>query len=257
MASHPVPRRQPRYLAGPRSTQCARSSGDGRRARGGTRAVVLVLHGGKADSLEPSRPWHLSAVRMAPFARELRRELGPQGIEVRTVRYRYRGWNGTQASPVQDARDALDAVRRDHPGVPVVLLGHSMGGRTALRVADDPSVRGVTALAPWLPDGEPVRVEDLVVHLAHGRTDRWTDPAATVRWAERARAVAADLSLTLLDGTGHFMLRRSRSWSTLARAGVLAGLVHALDGALPPTGPAAAADPSERRGAPKSSTNHP
>lgn len=243
MASHPVPGpRPPRHLARP--------SGDVRPAQASTRAVVLVLHGGRADSLEPSRRWHLSAVRMAPFARDLHRELGPQGIEVRTVRYRYRGWNGSQASPVQDARDALDAVRRDHPGVPVVLLGHSMGGRAALRVADDPSVRGVTALAPWLPDGEPVLVEDLVVHLAHGRTDRWTDPAATVRWAERARPVTADLSLTLLDGTGHFMLRRPGSWSRLARAGVLAGLVHALDDGRPPTGAAAAADPSGRRGAP-------
>lgn len=220
-------------------------------ATGPTRAVVLVLPGGKADSLQASRPWHLSAVRMQPFARVLHDELGAQGVEVRTVRYRYRGWNGAQVSPVHDARQALDRVREDHAGVPVVLLGHSMGGRTALRVADDTSVHGVTALAPWLPDGEPVRVRDVVVHLAHGRTDRWTDPGATVRWAEQARPVAADLSLTLLDGTGHFMLRRAAVWSGLARTGVLSGLVHALGGAGPPTGPAGADDPSERRGAPK------
>ncbi len=220
-------------------------------ATGPTRAVVLVLHGGKADSLRASRPWHLSAVRMQPFGRALHDELGAQGVEVRTVRYRYRGWNGAQASPVHDARQALNRVRGDHAGVPVVLLGHSMGGRTALRVADDASVHGVTALAPWLPDGEPVRVHGVVVHLAHGRTDRWTDPGATVRWAERARPVAADLSLTLLDGTGHFMLRRPAAWSALARAGVLSGLVHALGGGGPPTGPAVAEDPSERRGAPK------
>ncbi len=33
-------------------------------ARGETTAVVLVLYGGKAESREPSQPWHLSAVRM-------------------------------------------------------------------------------------------------------------------------------------------------------------------------------------------------
>ncbi len=103
-----------------------------------------------------------------PFARALHRELGPQGVAVWSVRYRYRGWNGSAASPVADARAALDGVRRTHGQVPVVLLGHSMGARTALRVADDPLVRGVTALAPWLPDGEPVDVDDVVVRLVHG-----------------------------------------------------------------------------------------
>ena len=41
--------------------------------------------------------------------------------------------------------------------MPVVLLGHSMGGRTAVAVADDPSVVGVVALAPWLPAGRAER----------------------------------------------------------------------------------------------------
>ena len=40
--------------------------------------------------------------------------------------------------------------------MPVVVLGHSMGGRTACRVADHDLVRGVVALAPWLPPGESV-----------------------------------------------------------------------------------------------------
>ncbi len=209
-----------------------------RPAAGRTRAVLLVLHGGRADGFQPSRCWHLSALRLRPFARSLHLELGQQGVAVWSVRYRYRGWNGSAASPVADARAALDAVRRAHGEVPVVLLGHSMGARTALRVADDPLVRGVTALAPWLPDGEPVRVHDVVVRLVHGRSDRWTDPGATVRWAVRARPVAADLSLTLPEQAGHFMLRRPGLWSSLAREGVIAGLVHALDGTGPATGPA-------------------
>jgi len=37
------------------------------------------------------------------------------------------------------------------------LVGHSMGGRTALRCAADQAVVGVCALAPWIEPGEPVQ----------------------------------------------------------------------------------------------------
>ncbi len=206
-----------------------------------TRAVVMVLHGGRADSCEPSRPWHLSAVRMVPFARALHSELGDQGVAVWSVRYRYRGWNGAAASPVDDARNALERVRAAHGDVPVVLLGHSMGARTALRVCDDPSVVGVVALAPWLPPGEPVRVRGRLVHLAHGTADRWTDPAGTHAWAERARSEASELVVTDVPQGGHFMLSDIVTWNRLARDGVVAGLraaLGALDGApLDPSEP--------------------
>ena len=41
--------------------------------------------------------------------------------------------------------------------MPVYLLGHSMGGLTALCVADDPQVEAVVALAPWLNARDPGR----------------------------------------------------------------------------------------------------
>jgi len=216
-----------------------------RPARGRTRAVVLVLHGGKADSREASRPWHLSAVRMTPFATSLHVQLARQGVAVWSVRYRFRGWNGSAASPVQDATRALELVRSTHGDVPVVLLGHSMGGRTALRLAQDPSVVGVVALAPWLPPGEPHRVKDRVVHLAHGSDDRWTDPRATRAWADKARATARDVVLTEVPRGGHFMLSRVALWNTLALGGVVAALTVALGtldsderGAVDPSAPA-------------------
>ena len=72
-----------------------------RPARGETTAVVLVLHGGKEASLEPSDPMHLSSRRMRPFARAISRQGARHGIAVWSVRYRYRGWNGAQMSPVR------------------------------------------------------------------------------------------------------------------------------------------------------------
>src|SRR5690348_3330225 len=123
-------------------------------ATGTTRAVALVLPGGRANSFELAQARHLSAVRMWPIARAVHRAGQGHGLAVWLVRYRYRGWNGEDMSPVPDVRWALDEVRRRHGEVPVVLAGHSMGGRTALRLAGDASVRGVVALAPWLPDGE-------------------------------------------------------------------------------------------------------
>jgi len=187
-----------------------------RPAEGKTTGVVLVLPGGKAASRSPARRHHLSALRMVPFARELHRAVGRQGMAVWTLRYRYRGWNGTEASPVLDARWALEEIRRRHGEVPVVLVGHSMGGRTALRVADDPAVHAVVALAPWLPPDEPVApVGDRRVLIMHGTADRWTDPHGSLTFARRARAISADLRRIEVHGVGHTMLRRAALWHGL------------------------------------------
>lgn len=202
-----------------------------RAAQGQTRAVVLVLYGGKAESRAPSRPWHLSAARLRPFARDLHRWGATHGVAVWTVRYRVRGWNGADASPVADARWALDEIRRrhgraetdsNHPltaqgkDVPVSLVGHSMGGRTALRVADDPSVACIVGLAPWLPPGEPrVRLGRRPLLVIHGTADRWTDPAASRDYVERAAAAGTPAQWLPMDGHGHFMLRDRSRWREL------------------------------------------
>ena len=76
------------------------------------------------------------------------------GLAVVSLRHCMRGWNGDLRSPVADARWALDQFRERFGDVDVALVGHSMGGRTALAVADDPSVRSVVALAPWIEPGD-------------------------------------------------------------------------------------------------------
>ncbi|MGQ0631450.1 MAG: alpha/beta hydrolase [Sporichthyaceae bacterium] len=190
---------------------------DLRLAPGTTRAVVLVLYGGRADSYDRSRARHLSAVRMRPFARAIARRSGADGVTVATLRYRVRGWNGAEASPVSDARWALAEIADRFGAVPVVLVGHSMGGRTALRVADHPAVVGVLGLAPWLPEGEPrVQLGARRLLVVHGTADRWTDPRTSRAYVERAVAEGTPAQYVALPGHGHFMLRERARWRRFA-----------------------------------------
>ena len=187
--------------------------------------AVLLLPGGRADSFEPTASRHLAAVRMRPFGSALRRRAGRRGLAVALLRYRYRGWNGEEMSPVADARWALDQLRGRLGEVPVALVGHSMGGRTALRVADDRSVRGVAALAPWILDGEPVdQLAGRRVLIAHGDRDRVTSPRASRGYAERARAVVTQLDYVSVRGETHAMLLRYPTWQRLTTTFVLSTL---------------------------------
>lgn len=193
-------------------------------AQGRTTAVAVLLHGGKADSYEESEPKHFSSLRMRPFARAIHHQGARHGVAVWRVRYRVRGWNGPERSPVADARWALDEVRRRHGDVPVVLVGHSMGGRTAVHVLDDPNVVALVALAPWLPHEPVAGATGKDVLLAHGVIDRWTSPRETSRWAEQARPLARRLVYVRVRRSGHFMFRRARLWTDLAVGWTLASL---------------------------------
>jgi pimeloyl-ACP methyl ester carboxylesterase len=181
----------------------------------GARAVVLVLHGGSAESHAPARrgaAW----LRMVPFARGVR----ARGVAVWTLRYRFRGWNSPAEDPLADARWALDEGRRLHPGAPIVLVGHSMGGRVALRLAAEPDVAGVCALAPWIEPLEPLPVPQgpasgpgaggRTVLIAHGDADRVTDPAASAAYAARIGA-----SFVSVPGETHALLHRPVLWQRL------------------------------------------
>jgi pimeloyl-ACP methyl ester carboxylesterase len=184
-------------------------------ATGATRSVVLVLPGGRENSFDPTDTRQLTAVRMRPIARLLHRRGRKAGVAVWLVRYRFRGWNGEAMSPVPDAQWALDEVRRRHGDVPVVLVGHSMGGRTALRVAGGSNVRAVVALAPWLMDTEPVeQLAGRDVLIAHGDLDKVTSPRASRRYADRAAAVTRVVYVTVRRDL-HGMVLRWRTWHRL------------------------------------------
>jgi len=182
------------------------------------RAVVLVLHGGQEVSKARATRWYPAYWRMVPFARDLRTAGRHAGVAVWLLRNRYRGWNAPELDPVADARWALAEIRRAHPDVPVALVGHSMGGRVGLRVADDPAIVGVCALAPWTPEGEPVaQLADRTVLIAHGARDRMTDPALSYSYAERAKVVTDSVARFDVRGETHALLRRYSEWTLLVR----------------------------------------
>jgi dienelactone hydrolase len=189
------------------------------------RGAVLVLHGGEERSTARAHRLRPAYLRMLPFAYDLRRAGRDHGVAVRLLCNTYRGWNEPDLHPVADARRALDRIWEAHPGVPVALVGHSMGARVALRLAGEPRVVAVCALAPWTTERDPVdQLAGRAVLIAHGDRDTTTEPAESRAYAERAKLVCDTVSRVDVRGDGHAMLRRARVWTLLVRRFVLGTL---------------------------------
>ena len=186
------------------------------------RAVVLLLHGGQQHSVEPVKNRHASWWRMAALARSLGGFARDHDFAVSLLQYGQRGWNDVNdPSPVRDARAAITELSDRHPQVPIVLVGHSMGGHTACRVADAPDVIGVIGLAPWLPAGEPnASIAGRHLRILHGTQDKWTSAVLSREYVERSRGLAASATWTPLPGGGHFMLRQSSAWKRFVKDSV-------------------------------------
>ena len=199
------------------------------------KGVVLVAHGGQASSTEPTFALQPAVLRMIPVAAAIRQAMRGSGALARRPRFRVRGWNGAQACPVGDLNDVLDALATEFGSVPVVLVGHSMGARAAVRAAGHPAVSAVAGLAPWLPPGEPAaQLAGRRVLLAHGTADSITSPAETWAFVEQAREFTKVTAVEVRDGD-HPMLRRARLWHAIAAEFARAAL------ALPPGDAALAA----------------
>ena len=86
---------------------------------------------------------------MVPIARHLASAGQADGLGVWRLRFRYRGWNSRQQlrrrHPVADVRWAVQQLREQHGDLPIVLVGHSMGGRAALWAADEPGVAAASS----------------------------------------------------------------------------------------------------------------
>jgi dienelactone hydrolase len=179
------------------------------------RGLVLALHGGKQTSRQPVDGRSASWKRMAALQRTITPDLHEEQISTWLLRYEVRGWNG--GAPVADARWALEQVRREVGDVPVVLLGHSMGARTAAYVADDPSVIGVVGLAPWWqPDDSVAALRGKPVSAAHGSTDKITSARMTRAFLDRAEGIAASTEFCDMGRVGHYMFRNVRAWNGFA-----------------------------------------
>lgn len=192
---------------------------------GPVRALAMVLHGGRSHGTGRVRALQLAVLRMLPFAKALRRAGSGQGLAVVRLRFAQRGWNGAAQAPLADARWALAELDRRFPGIPVGLVGHSMGGRTALYVAGHPNVRAVVALAPWLEPGDPTdQLAGRRLLIAHGDLDRMTSPSASAGYARAAAEVAEAVSYVSVRADRHAMLRRGRVWYQLT-TGFLLGVL--------------------------------
>jgi pimeloyl-ACP methyl ester carboxylesterase len=179
------------------------------------KAGVLVLPGGRPKSDAPSQAWQLANLRIESLTQSLRRRVGP-GVVVRRVQYRLRGWNPGRLDALRDAKTALDDMLDAVGSGPVVLVGHSMGGRVAAHLAAQGRVAAVAALAPWWPDDDC----DLVppgcrLLTMHGSADTWTDPKASQRQTMRAAARGVDAQWVGFPGAGHFLMRDYARWHRL------------------------------------------
>ncbi|HTZ42515.1 MAG TPA: alpha/beta hydrolase [Jatrophihabitans sp.] len=198
-------------------------------------AAVLVLHGGGSRGAEMAvSPVQLSVLRMIPVAQRIA-HAGRGRLAVFRLLNSVRGWD-SRHTPADDARWALEELAgRFGGGLPVGLVGHSLGGRAALLAGDAPTVRSVVALAPWLyPDDAAGRLAGRQVLFVHGERDRVARIGNAVTVAGKL-APDARVGFVRVSGGTHAMLRRHRYFDGLAADFAVATLLGS-----PVDGPVAA-----------------
>ncbi len=185
--------------------------------------VVLVLHGGADRPGSPMvSPTQLSVIRMVPIARRLARA-GRGRLSVHRLLNSHRGWD-SRHTPVDDATWALAQLGERHPGVPVALVGHSLGGRAALLAGAADDVRVVVALNPWVYPDDGVPLPGRRVLIVHGDADRIASAARSRAVAERL-ARSTDVTFQVVPGGKHAMLRHGRTFESAAADFVVGGLL--------------------------------
>ena len=170
--------------------------------------IVLVLHGGAQRKVPTAvRRTQLSVLRMIPIARAIART-GRGRLAVHRLLNSCRGWDGN-AQPTADVAWALSEIRRRHGDVPVVLVGHSLGGRAALVAGGaESAVSGIVALNPWLYPTDDAPLEGRSVLIVHGDADRIA-PLERARMVAQRLARRTDVALVVVPGGKHAMLSQA------------------------------------------------
>lgn len=184
-----------------------------------TRAIALLLHGGRAIDQQPNRFKDISYLRMLPFATAIRRVSRARVAPV-LVHNTHGGWVASSGSGVLQARELVRRLHQEYD-LPIVLLGHSSGGWAALRAARERAVLGSVALAPWVADDE--RAEPLqhkVTRVIHGENDTVCSPAKAREFVERLQAIGADATYTEVPGGNHALIDKPWRWHGLAAKAV-------------------------------------
>jgi alpha-beta hydrolase superfamily lysophospholipase len=173
--------------------------------------LVIALHGGANRRGNPMvSPTQLSVLRMIPVAERVARA-GRGRLAVFRLLNSHRGWHSTH-TPVHDVDWALGVLAaRYDAGVPVCLVGHSLGGRAALLAGAAPAVRSVVALNPWVYPSDQADLSGRRVLVVHGTDDRVASIERSATVARRLSATA-DVSFVTVDGGRHAMLRQRRAF---------------------------------------------
>jgi alpha-beta hydrolase superfamily lysophospholipase len=199
-------------------------------------SAVLVFHGGAADSTMRVAPLSPAVLRLIPVARAVAAQV-PDAAVYR-LRFSVRGWNGDGADVLADAHWAIDQIAARHPGLPIVVVGHSLGGRVAMHVAGSCSsvdiegersrVIGAVGLTPWVDPSDPVDLlAGVPLAVIQGTRDRIVPEQSTRPWLARAARAGARIDSTIIQGGGHAMLRHYRRWHRLTAEGVRSVLAQA------------------------------
>lgn len=199
------------------------------------RGIALVLHGGAARrGTARVSPTQLSVLRMVPIAARIARAVKGEAAVLRLLNST-RGWDATH-TPVDDVHWALGQVaERFGPGLPVTLVGHSLGGRAALLAAREHPVVSAVALNPWVyPDeGQRTNLSGRNVLIVHGDEDRVARPRNSASVARDLARTADHVGYITVTGGKHAMLRRHEVFDGLAADFTAATLLgRPTDGAV-------------------------
>jgi len=160
-----------------------------------TRVAALVIQGSGVHDRDGNMPGvGFKSTLYRRIARELAERCG-----LATLRFDKRGYDKPAFYPhdyslpqrLSDAGAALTVLRREVPGVPVFLLGHSEGALLAAKLAETEQVAGVVHLAA--PFGN-------VFELAKHRAARRASQPGGKQKGERAMAYYALLEQLFKEG---------------------------------------------------------